>query len=69
MEIRKMIIDGVFYNVLTDDELDDFIKEIEFKKELDMQHERLMNGETETMSIEDFAKKRRARYNGIKLSN
>ena len=51
MEIRKMIIDGVFYNVLTDDELDDF-----------MQHERLMNGETETMSIEDFAKKRRARY-------
>ena len=61
MEIRKMIIDGVFYNVLTDDELDDFIKEIEFKKELDMQHERLMNGETETMSIEDFAKKRRAR--------
>lgn len=62
MEIRKMIIDGVFYNVLTDDELDDFIKEIEFKKELDMQHERLMNGETETMSIEDFANKRRARY-------
>ena len=62
MEIRKMIIDGVFYNVLTDDELDDFIKEIEFKKELDMQHERLMNGETETMSIEDFAKKRRERY-------
>ncbi|WP_295095715.1 hypothetical protein [uncultured Catenibacterium sp.] len=62
MEIRKMIIDGVFYNVLTDDELDDFIKEIEFKKELDMQHERLMNGETETMSIEDFAKKHRARY-------
>lgn len=62
MEIRKMIIDGVFYNVLTDDELDEFIKEIEFKKELDMQHERLMNGETETMSIEDFAKKRRARY-------
>ena len=57
-----MIIDGVFYNVLTDDELDDFIKEIEFKKELDMQHERLMNGETETMSIKDFAKKRRARY-------
>lgn len=62
MEIRKMIIDGVFYNVLTDDELDDFIKEIEFKKELDMQHERLMNGEIETMSIEDFAKKHRARY-------
>lgn len=62
MEIRKMIIDGVFYNVLTDDELDDFIKEIEFKKELDMQHERLMNGEIETMSIEDFAKKHRVRY-------
>lgn len=62
MEIRKMIIDGVFYNVLTDDELDNFIKEIEFKKELDMQHERLMNGEIETMSIEDFAKKHRARY-------
>lgn len=62
MEIRKMIIDGVFYNVLTDDELDDFIKEIEFKKELDMQHERLMNAEIETMSIEDFAKKHRARY-------
>lgn len=57
-----MFIDGVFYNVLTDDELDDFIKEIEFKKELDMQHERLMNGEIETMSIEDFAKKHRARY-------
>lgn len=62
MEIRKMIIDGVSYNVLTDDELDDFIKEIEFKKELDMQHEKLMNGEIETMSIEDFAKKHRARY-------
>lgn len=62
MEIRKMFIDGVFYNVLTDDELDDFIIEIEFKKELDMQHERLMNGEIETMSIEDFAKKHRARY-------
>lgn len=62
MEMRKMFIDGVFYNVLTDDELDDFIKEIEFKKELDMQHERLMNGEIETMSIEDFAKKHRARY-------
>lgn len=62
MEIRKMIIDGVFYNVLTDDELDDFIKEIEFKKELDMQHERLMNDEIETMSIEDFAKKHRVRY-------
>ena len=62
MEIRKMIIDGVSYNVLTDDELDDFVKEIEFKKELDMQHERLMNGEIETMSIEDFDKKHRARY-------
>ena len=62
MEIRKMIIDGVSYNVLTDDELNDFVKEIEFKKELDIQHERLMNDEIETMSIEDFAKKHRARY-------
>lgn len=62
MEIRKMVIDGVSYNVLTDDELNDFVKEIEFKKGLDIQHERLINGEIETMSIEDFAKKHRARY-------
>lgn len=62
MKIRKMVINGVSYNVLTDDELNDFVKEIEFKKELDMQHERLMNGEIETMSIEDFAKNHRAGY-------
>ncbi len=62
MEIRKMIIDGVSYNVLTDDELNGFVKEIEFKKELDIQHEKLMNGEFETTSIEDFAKNHRARY-------
>lgn len=31
-EIRKMSIDGVSYNVLTDNELNDFVKKIEFKK-------------------------------------
>lgn len=53
MEIRKMVFDGISYNVMTDDELN----EIELKKELDIQHERLMNGEIETMSVDDFAKK------------
>lgn len=53
MVIRKMVFDGISYNVMTDDELN----EIELKKELDTQHERLMNGEIETMSVDDFAKK------------
>lgn len=53
MVIRKMVFDGISYNVMTDDELN----EIELKKELDIQHERLMNGEIETMSVDDFAKK------------
>ncbi len=59
MEIRKMVFDGVSYNVLTDEELKEFVKEVEFKKELDLQHEKLMNGEIETMDIDDFAKKHR----------
>lgn len=62
MEIRKMVFDGVSYNVLTDEELKEFVKEVEFKKELDLQHEKLMNGEIETMNIDDFAKKHRLKY-------
>lgn len=62
MEIRKMVFDGVSYNVLTDEELKEFVKEVEFKKELDLQHEKLMNGEIETMDIDDFAKKYRLKY-------
>lgn len=62
MEIRKMVFDGVSYNVLTDEELKKFVKEVEFKKELDLQHEKLMNGEIETMDIDDFAKKHRLKY-------
>lgn len=62
MEIRKMVFDGVSYNVLTDEELKEFVKEVEFKKELDLQHEKLMIGEIETMDIDDFAKKHRLKY-------
>lgn len=62
MEIRKMVFDGVSYNVLTDEELKVFVKEIEFKKELDLQHEKMMNGEVETMDIDDFAKKHCLKY-------
>lgn len=62
MEIRKMVFDGVSYNVLTDEELKEFVKEVEFKKELDLQHEKLMNGEIETMDIDDFTKKHRLKY-------
>ena len=62
MEIRKMVFDGVSYNVLTDEELKEFVKEVEFKKELDLQHEKLINGEIETMDIDDFAKKHRLKY-------
>lgn len=58
MVIRKMVFDGISYNVMTDDELN----EIELKKELDIQHERLMNGEIETMSVDDFAKKHQLKY-------
>lgn len=57
-----MVFDGVSYNVLTDEELKEFVKEVEFKKELDLQHEKLMNGEIETMDIDDFAKKYRLKY-------
>ena len=45
-----LIYNGEIYNYL------------ELKKDLDMEHERLMNGEIEKMSIEDFDKKHRARY-------
>lgn len=62
MEIRKMIFNGVSYNVLTDEELEEFVREIEFKKELDLQHKRLVNGEIETMSIDEFTKKHRLKY-------
>lgn len=62
MEIRKMVFDGISYNIMTDDELNDFVKEIELKKELDIQHERLMDGEIETMSVDDFAKKHQLKY-------
>ena len=62
MEIRKMVFDGVSYNVLTVEELKEFVKEVEFKKELDLQHEKLINGEIETMDIDDFAKKHHLKY-------
>ena len=62
MEIRKMVFDGVSYNVLTDEELKVFVKEIEFKKELDLQHEKMVNGEVETMDIDDFAMKHCLKY-------
>ena len=39
MEIKKMVFDGISYNVLTDEELKEFVEEIEFKKELDLKHE------------------------------
>ena len=57
-----MIFNGVSYNVLTDEELEEFVREIEFKKELDLQHKRLVNGEIETMSIDEFTKKHRLKY-------
>lgn len=62
MEIRKMVFDGVSYNVLTDEELKEFVEEIELKKELDLKHEKLMNDEVETIDIDDFAMKHRLKY-------
>lgn len=62
MEIKKMVFDGISYNVLTDEELKEFVEEIEFKKELDLKHEKLINGEVETMDIDDFAMKHRLKY-------
>lgn len=62
MKIRKMVFDGVSYNVLTDEELKEFVKEIEFKKALDQQHEKLINDKIETMNIDDFAKKHCLKY-------
>lgn len=57
-----MIFDGITYNVLTDEELNEFAREVELKKELDLQHEKLMNGDIDTMSIDDFAKKHKFKY-------
>lgn len=54
--------DGVSYDMLSDVELNEFVKEIEFKKEMDIQHEKLMNGEVETMSIDDFSRKHSSKY-------
>ncbi len=65
MEFRKMIFDGVTYNVLTDEELNDFLHEIRLKTELEIQHKRLLNGEITTMEFDDFEKKHRLKYNKI----
>ncbi len=62
MEIRKMVFDDASYNVLTDEELKEFVEEIELKKELDLKHEKLMNDEVETIDIDDFAMKHRLKY-------
>lgn len=57
VEFRKVVIDGVTYNALTDDELEDYTKEVELKKELDLQHEKITNGTLDTMSLDDFKTK------------
>lgn len=62
MKMRKMIFNGIIYNVMTDEELNEFVREIELKKELDLQHEKLMRHHEKIMSIDDFAKKHRLIY-------
>ena len=62
MKMRKMIFNGIIYNVMTDEELNEFVQEIELKKELDLQHEKLMSHHEKIMSIDDFAKKHRLIY-------
>lgn len=62
MEFRKMTFDGITYNVLTEKEMNELIQEVQFKAELEFQHEKLLNGEVETMELEDFEKKHRLRY-------
>lgn len=57
VEFRKVVIDGVTYNALTDEELEDYTKEVELKKELDLQHEKITNGTLDTMSLDDFKTK------------
>ncbi len=62
MKFREMTFDGITYNVLTDEELNDFIYEIKLKTELEIQHKRLLNGEITTMEFDDFVKKRQLKY-------
>ncbi|MCD7949327.1 MAG: hypothetical protein LUG12_03560 [Erysipelotrichaceae bacterium] len=62
MEFRKMTFDGITYNVLTEKEMNELIQEVQFKAELEFQHEKLLHGEVETMELEDFEKKHRLRY-------
>lgn len=56
-EFRKVVIDGITYNAITDSELKAYIEEIELKKELELNHYRIENGEIDTMSLEDFKSK------------
>ncbi|MCD7894925.1 MAG: hypothetical protein LUG60_14715 [Erysipelotrichaceae bacterium] len=57
-----MIFDGITYNVLTDDELNELIDEIKLKTELEIQHKRLLNGEITTMDFDDFTQKHKLKY-------
>ncbi|MCD7950536.1 MAG: hypothetical protein LUG12_09805 [Erysipelotrichaceae bacterium] len=63
---RKMTFDGITYNVLTDEELNNFIHEIQFRTKLEFQHKRLLNGEITTMEFDDFVKKHQLKYNNAK---
>ena len=68
MGIRKKIVDGVSNNVLTDEELKDLVKQVELKKELHLQHDKLINSEVKTIYFDDFSKKHRLTYNSCKKS-
>lgn len=49
----KVKMNDISFNDITEEEL---------KKELDLQHERLLKGEVETMSIDEFKKKHQSKY-------
>ena len=54
MGIRKKIVDGVSDNVLTDEELKDLVKQVELKKELHLQHDKLINSEILHKNVNKF---------------
>lgn len=54
MEIRKMKFEGKEYNVFTDEELEKYVNEMFFKKKLEEDHEKYVNGELEPMTMDDI---------------
>ena len=62
MDIRKMVFDGVTYNVLTDEELKNFCEEYALKKELESIHEQVENGTMACVDFDTFVKERKEKY-------